>query len=40
MRAGRVVEVAEDDANALYFDSVLTVEPNARFLQRTLTAAV
>jgi ABC-type Fe3+-hydroxamate transport system substrate-binding protein len=40
VRAGRVVEVTEDDAHALYFDSVLTVEPNARFLRRTLAAAV
>ena len=39
VRAGRVVEVSEDDAHALYFDSVLTVEPNAQYLLRTLTAA-
>lgn len=37
VRAGRVVEVGEDDANALYFDAVLTVEPNTRYLERTVT---
>lgn len=40
VRAGRVVEVGEDDANALYFDSVLTVEPNARYLERVVTTAL
>lgn len=37
VRAGKV---GEDDANALYVDSVLTVEPNTRHLERTVTDAL
>ena len=40
VRAGRVVTVAPDDANALYFDAVLTVEPNTDYLERVATEAV
>ena len=40
VRAGRVVEVAEDDAHALYFDSVLTVEPNAAYLERVVRTSL
>ena len=40
VRAGKVVEVGEDDANALYFDSVLTVEPNTRYLERVVSQAL
>lgn len=39
VKAGKVVDLSEDESNALYFDSVLTVEPNARTLQRLVTAA-
>jgi iron complex transport system substrate-binding protein len=38
--AGNVVEVPEDESHSLYFDSVLTVEPNARLLERVLRDAV
>jgi iron complex transport system substrate-binding protein len=40
VQAGRVVTVAPDDANALYFDAVLTVAPNTRYLERVVTAAL
>ena len=40
VRAGRVVTVAPDDANALYFDAVLTVAPNTRYLERVVTDAL
>ena len=35
-----VVTVGPDDANALYFDAVLTVEPNTRYLERVITDAL
>ncbi|WP_432515105.1 ABC transporter substrate-binding protein [Kineococcus sp. SYSU DK001] len=39
VRAGRVVELGEEESNQLYFDSVLTVEPNADLLARLVTEA-
>ncbi|WP_432544948.1 ABC transporter substrate-binding protein [Kineococcus sp. SYSU DK002] len=39
VRAGRVVELTEEESNQLYFDSVLTVEPNADLLARLVTEA-
>nr|WP_281373089.1 ABC transporter substrate-binding protein [Kineococcus aurantiacus] len=40
VRAGHVVELDEEQSNQLYFDSVLTVEPNAALLARLVTDAV
>lgn len=37
VKAGKVIEVGEDDANALYFDSVLTIEPNTHYLEGVVT---
>jgi iron complex transport system substrate-binding protein len=39
-QAGRVVTAAPDDANALYFDAVLTVEPNTDYLERVVADAL
>ncbi|MBB2901810.1 iron complex transport system substrate-binding protein [Kineococcus radiotolerans] len=39
VRSGRVVELGEEESNQLYFDSVLTVEPNADLLARLATEA-
>lgn len=36
VRAGRVVDLTEDEFNQLYFDAVLTVEPNLALLERVL----
>ncbi len=38
-RAGRVVDLSEDESQQTYFDSVLTVERNARLLERLVTEA-
>jgi iron complex transport system substrate-binding protein len=40
VKAGKVVTAAPDDANALYFDAVLTVEPNVDYLERVITGAL
>lgn len=40
VKAGKVVDLTEDESQQLYFDSVLTVEPNAALLERLVTAAL
>ena len=40
VKAGRVVDLTEDESQQLYFDSVLTVEPNAALLERLVMSAV
>ncbi|MPQ97080.1 ABC transporter substrate-binding protein [Modestobacter sp. I12A-02628] len=37
VQAGAVVDLTEDESQQLYFDSVLTVEPNAELLSRLAT---
>ena len=39
VRAGRVVDLTEDESQQVYFDSVLTVGPNAALLERLVTEA-
>ena len=39
VRAGRVVDLTQDESDALYFDSVLTVEPNVALLERLVGEA-
>ncbi len=39
-KAGRVVDLGEDESEQAYFDSVLTVEPNARLVERLVSAAL
>lgn len=40
VKAGNVVDLTEDESHQLYFDSVLTVVPNAEVLSRVATSAV
>jgi len=40
VQAGRVVDLTEDESQQIYFDSVLTVQPNAELLERLVTAAL
>lgn len=40
VRAGRVVDLTEDESNQLYFDAVLTVEPNVALLERVVRSAL
>ena len=39
VQAGNVVDLTEDESDAIYFDSVLTVEPNLALLERLVGAA-
>jgi hypothetical protein len=34
-----VVDLSQDESDSLYFDSVLTVEPNVALLERLVTGA-
>jgi len=40
VQAGRVVDLTEDESEQLYFDAVLTVEPNVALLERVLRSAL
>ena len=40
MPAGKVVDLTKDDSASLYFDSVLTVEPNVVLLERLIVDAL
>jgi iron complex transport system substrate-binding protein len=40
VRAGKVVDLTLDESDALYFDSVLTVEPNVALLERLIGDAL
>ncbi len=40
VKAGNVVDLTEDESHQLYFDSVLTVVPNAEVLTRVASSAV
>jgi iron complex transport system substrate-binding protein len=40
VRAGKVVDLSQDESDSLYFDSVLTVEPNVALIERLVTQAV
>ena len=39
VKAGRVVDLTKDESDAIYFDSVLTVEPNVALMERLVTEA-
>jgi iron complex transport system substrate-binding protein len=39
VRAGKVVDLSQDESDSLYFDSVLTVEPNVALIERLVTGA-
>jgi iron complex transport system substrate-binding protein len=39
VQAGKVVDLSQDESDSLYFDSVLTVEPNVALLERLVTGA-
>lgn len=40
VQAGAVVDLTQDESDALYFDSVLTIEPNLALLERLVARAV
>lgn len=40
VQAGRVIDLAEDESDQIYFDAVLTVEPNVALLERSLRSAL
>lgn len=40
VKAGRVVDLTEDESDQIYFDAVLTVEPNVALLERVLRSAL
>jgi hypothetical protein len=37
VKAGNVVDLTKDESDAIYFDSVLTIEPNLALLERLVT---
>jgi len=39
VQAGNVVDLTKDESDAIYFDSVLTIEPNLALLERLVAAA-
>jgi iron complex transport system substrate-binding protein len=39
VKAGQVVDLTRDESDSLYFDSVLTVEPNVALLERLIAGA-
>lgn len=40
VKAGRVIDLTQDESDQIYFDAVLTVEPNVALLERVLRSAL
>lgn len=40
VKAGRVIDLNQDESDQIYFDAVLTVEPNVALLERSLRTAL